>query len=76
MKSLQGTVTKVLPQTARVKVTRRWLHPVYKKSVLRSKTHLCQLNDNSIQEGDKVEIQQCRPISKTKHFVVIRSIKK
>ncbi len=76
MKSLQGIVTKVSPQTARVEVTRRWLHPVYKKSVLRSKTYLCQLNDDNIQEGDKVEIQQCRPISKTKHFVVIKSIKK
>lgn len=76
MKSLQGIVTKLLPQTARVEVTRRWLHPVYKKSVLRSKTYLCQLNDDSVKEGDKVEIQQCRPISKTKHFVVVKAIKK
>lgn len=76
MKSLQGMVTKVSPQTARVEVSRRWLHPIYKKSVLRSKTYLCQLNVEGILEGDKVEIQQCRPISKNKHFVVIKSIKK
>ena len=76
MKSLQGIVTKLSPQTARVEVSHRWLHPVYKKSVLRSKTYLCQVNDETIQAGDKVEIQQCRPVSKNKHFVVIRTLKK
>jgi len=76
MKRLQGTITKTSPQTARVEVTSRWTHPIYKKSVLRSKTYLCQLNDESLHENDLVEIQQCRPISKNKHFVVIKSIKK
>jgi len=75
MKLLQGTITSLkTTQTARVKVVRSWQHPLYKKFVKRSKNYMCHYTDLVLTEGDTVEIQETRPLSKTKHFLVTRKI--
>ena len=75
MKTLQGTITSLAAnKTARVNVTRLWQHPLYKKYVKRSKNYACHVEGLKLQEGDKVEIQECKPISKTKRFKVIKVI--
>jgi small subunit ribosomal protein S17 len=75
MKTIQGTVVALkTPQTARVEVTRRWQHPLYKKFVTRSKNYLCQVDELELHEGDEVVIQECAPISKNKHFVVVAKV--
>ncbi len=73
MQILIGTIT-ALPTTAtaQVKVERQWMHPTYKKTVRRDKTFACHLDKVQARVGDKVQIQPCRPISKTKRFVVIK----
>lgn len=62
--------------TARVKVVRKWQHPLYKKFVKRTSNFLCHYEDMKLAEGDVVEIQECTPISKMKHFRVINRIEK
>lgn len=74
MKKLHGTVKRVSPKTARVDVSRRWLHPLYKKSMVLTKSYLCHAEDLTLAVGDMVEIKQSRPFSKTKHFVVVRKM--
>lgn len=75
MKILQGTITSLkTPQTARVHVVRSWQHPIYKKFVKRSKNYMCHYTDLKLVEGDIVEIQECAPISKLKHFKVVTKI--
>lgn len=75
MKVLHGTITSLkTPQTARVKVVRSWQHPLYKKFVKRSKNYICHYTDLQLAEGDTVEIQETRPLSKTKHFLVTKKI--
>ncbi len=75
MKTLQGTITSLAAnKTARVNVTRLWQHPLYKKYVKRSKNYACHVEGLKLQEGDQVEIQECKPISKTKRFKVIKVI--
>lgn len=76
-KQLQGTITSLsASKTAKVKVTRQWQHPLYKKSVKRSKSYICHYDGMKLELGDMVIVEECRPISKTKHFRIIEKIKK
>jgi small subunit ribosomal protein S17 len=62
-------------KTAIVKVGQRSMHPVYKKIINRTKNFASDTNGIEIKEGDKVVIQETRPISKTKKFKVVEVIK-
>ncbi len=76
MKTLKGIVTSVAREkTVTVKVKTQWQHPVYKKTVERSKKYSCHNEKLDLEIGDKVMIQECRPMSKTKHFKVVEKIK-
>ncbi len=71
MKTLQGTVVSLKTKnTATVLVERRWAHPVYKKYVKRTKKYACHFEGIELSEGDMVKIEEHKPISKTKHFVI------
>lgn len=77
MRTLQGTITSLKTEkTATVVVTRRWQHPLYKKSVKRSKKFACHYEDMELSLGDKVAIEETRPMSKTKHFKIVNKIEK
>lgn len=74
MKTMQGTVQGVQGLTAKVSVVRQWQHPMYQKSVKRSKNYACHIADVKVEVGDQVIIGECRPVSKTKNFVVMEKI--
>ncbi len=75
MKTLLGTVVSVkTPQTAQVDVVRQWQHPMYLKSVTRTKRYACHVVDLQLAEGDEVVIEPTRPMSKTKHFRVVKKV--
>ncbi|MDQ3008499.1 MAG: 30S ribosomal protein S17 [bacterium] len=75
MKVLQGTITSLkATNTAAVEVVRSWQHPLYKKYVKRSKKYACHYENMELKEGDAVMIQESRPISKTKHFVITAKV--
>lgn len=70
MKILKGkVVSDKMTKTAVVEVTSLWQHPIYKKRVKRSKRFLA---DNTIgaKTGDNVLMQESRPLSKLKRFVI------
>jgi small subunit ribosomal protein S17 len=74
---MQGIVTSVKREkTATVSVTRMWRHPLYQKSVKRSKKYACHYENMELQVGDTVEIEASRPISKTKRFIVKKKVTK
>jgi small subunit ribosomal protein S17 len=69
---LQGIiVSDVQDKTVVVRVERRVMHPVYKKFVTRSKKYAAHDAENKFHSGDAVQIEECRPISKRKTWVVI-----
>lgn len=69
---LQGqVVSDVQDKTIVVRVERRVMHPVYKKFITRSKKYAAHDEDNHFKTGDTVRIQECRPISKNKSWVVL-----
>jgi hypothetical protein len=47
------------------------MHPVYKKFVTYSKKYAAHDEDNSYRTGDMVRIEESRPLSKNKHWVVL-----
>ncbi|MFC3227661.1 30S ribosomal protein S17 [Marinibaculum pumilum] len=69
---LQGTVVSDKgDKTVVVSVERRLMHPLYKKFIRRSKKYHAHDEDNQCKTGDWVRIQESRPISKLKRWVVL-----
>ena len=69
---MQGVVVSdKMDKTVVVNVERRTQHPLYKKFIRRSKKYLAHDEGNTYKEGDVVQIQECRPISKRKTWEVI-----
>jgi small subunit ribosomal protein S17 len=69
---LQGVVVSdVQDKTVVVRVERRVMHPVYKKFIMRSKKYAAHDEANTHKVGDVVRIEESRPISKNKRFVVL-----
>jgi len=69
---LQGTVVSdKADKTITVLVERRIMHPLYKKYVKSSKKYAAHDETNSAKIGDAVTIQECRPISKSKTWVLV-----
>lgn len=68
-------VSTKLENTATVLVERRAVHPLYKKSFVRSKKFL--VDDRiGVKDGDIVEFIKCKPVSKNKHWTVLKVIGK
>jgi small subunit ribosomal protein S17 len=69
---LQGTVVSDKnDKTVVVKVERRFTHPLFKKTVRRSKKYKAHDESNQFKIGDTVFIQESAPISKDKCWVVV-----
>src|SRR5215813_10882030 len=69
---LQGiVVSDACDKTVIVRVERRVIHPVYKKFVTHSKKYAAHDEKSSYRAGDVVRIEESRPISKRKCWVVI-----
>ncbi len=69
---LQGRVTSdKTDKTITVLVERRFNHPLLKKVVRRSKKYHAHDEGNVCKIGDNVTIQETKPISKTKSWIVL-----
>ena len=62
--------------TVVVKVERTFKHPIYKKFIKRSKKYHAHDETDALKIGDKVFIQESKPISKLKTWKVINNEKK
>ena len=69
---LQGVVVSDKQEkTVVVKVERRFTHPLFKKTVRRSKNYHAHDEENRFKVGDQVAIEEGRPLSKNKRWVVL-----
>jgi small subunit ribosomal protein S17 len=64
-------VSDKMDKTVTVLVERRVMHPLYKKFIRRSKNYAAHDDANLCKEGDVVQIEECRPISKRKSWLVV-----
>jgi small subunit ribosomal protein S17 len=69
-------VSDKMDKTVTVLVERRVKHPLYGKVVTRSSKRHAHDENNEFHPGDLVEIQACRPLSKTKTWRVTKLLEK
>ena len=76
-KQLIGTVVSdKMDQTVTVLVERVVRHPLYGKYIRRSsKLHVHDV-ENECNTGDVVSIEQCRPVSRTKSWRLVKVLEK
>lgn len=69
---LEGIVTSSkMDKTITVLVERRTMHPIYKKYIKSTKKYAAHDEHNTANEGDKVQIMECAPISKRKSWTLL-----
>ena len=69
---LQGTVVSDKNEkTVVVLVERRFAHPLFKKTVRRTKRYKAHDETNQYKVGDIISIEETRPISKDKTWIVV-----
>ncbi|MFN8654827.1 MAG: 30S ribosomal protein S17 [Candidatus Obscuribacterales bacterium] len=74
-KELVGkVVSNKMDKTVVVAVDSYVPHPRYEKQIVRTAKFKAHDAENKCQLGDKVRIQECRPLSRDKHFTVIQVI--
>ncbi|NJK36828.1 MAG: 30S ribosomal protein S17 [Oscillatoriales cyanobacterium RM2_1_1] len=64
-------ISNKMDKTVVVAVENRSPHPKYGKIVVKTKHYKAHDSDNKCQEGDRVLIQETRPLSRTKRWNVI-----
>ena len=65
-----------MDKTVVIRVERRFPHPVYKKLVSKSSKYYAHDEENICSSGDIVKIEESRPLSKLKRWVVLNIEKK
>jgi len=74
---LRGLVTSAkMDKTIVITVTSLKQHPLYKRTMKRSKKFKAHDENNECGTGDSVEIMECRPLSKEKSWRLIRVLEK
>lgn len=76
MKQFTGTVVSTkMNKTVVVEVVSRFIHPLYKKTLFRTKKYLVHDEKDSAKVGQKIMFSETKPISKKKRFIVLPSKK-
>jgi small subunit ribosomal protein S17 len=76
-RTLMGrVVSNKMAKTVTVLVERRVKHPIYGKVMTRSRKYHAHVEALETADGDLVQIEECRPISKTKSWRVTRILQK
>lgn len=74
-RQVSGSVTSAkMDKTITVLVERQLQHPLYKKYVRRRTKMHAHDEQNACKEGDKVVIEECRPISKSKSWRLVEVV--
>lgn len=76
-KEMEGIVTSdKMQKTVVVKIEHRILHPIYKKYVKRTIRYKAHDPENSAHIGDRVRIQETRPLSREKRWKVVEILQR
>jgi small subunit ribosomal protein S17 len=65
-----------MDKTAVVLVTDRVRHPLYRKTMLRTKKLYVHDEQNELNDGDKVRVQETRPLSKQKRWRLVEILER
>jgi len=65
-----------MQKTIVVKIESRFPHPIYSKTILKTKKYLVHDENEICNVGDLVIVNQCRPLSKLKHWKLDKILSK
>ena len=69
-------VSNKMQKTVVVKIESRYSHPIYSKTMTKTKKYLAHDESNECNIGDQVLVQECRPLSKRKRWKLVKVISK
>jgi len=74
-KTITGkVVSNKMQKTVVITVEQKYRHPIYHKVIIKHKKYKAHNEDKKLSVGDLVVIEETRPISKEKHFIVIKKL--
>jgi small subunit ribosomal protein S17 len=69
-------ISNKMQKTIVVKVENRYSHPIYLKTIKKTKKYLAHDENNICNIGDQVLLQESRPLSKKKRWNIIKILSK
>ena len=69
-------ISNKMQKTIVVKIENRYSHPIYSKTLIKTKKYLAHDELEKCKIGDQVLIQECRPLSKKKHWKLMKILSK
>ena len=69
-------ISNKMQKTIVVKIENRYSHPIYSKTLVKTKKYLAHDELENCNIGDQVLIQECRPLSKRKRWKLIKILSK
>ena len=76
-RKLKGTVlSNKMDKTAVVQVERVKAHPLYRKVIRRRTRYMAHDEANEARPGDRVVIEECRPMSRHKRWLIIEWLRR
>lgn len=67
-------ISNKMQKTVVVKVESRYSHPIYSKTMIKTKKYLAHDEMSECNIGDKVLVTECRPLSKKKRWAITKII--
>lgn len=69
-------ISNKMAKTVVVKIENRYSHPMYSKTLIKTKKYLAHDALEECNIGDQVLVQECRPLSKRKRWKLIKILSK
>lgn len=69
-------ISNKMQKTIVVKIENRYPHPIYYKTLIKTKKYLAHDENETCNIGDQVLVQECRPLSKRKCWKLVKILSK
>jgi small subunit ribosomal protein S17 len=69
-------VSDKMDKTVVIKVENRYPHPIYGKTVVKTRKYLVHDENSECNIGDQILVQECRPLSRRKRWTLAKVLSK
>ena len=69
-------ISNKMAKTIVVKIENRYSHPMYSKTLIKTKKYLAHDELGECNIGDQVLVEECRPLSKRKRWKLLKILSK
>ena len=76
VKKIAFVISNKMNKTLVVNFISKYSHSRYSKTMTRNKKYFAHDENNECNIGDKILIEECRPLSKKKRWILIKNISK